>query len=111
PSLKTILDEWDSFASDDYYLAPDTEKFKKENAKRKQQEQEQAKIEQEQTEKFEKEKTAELNKVCDKESAIDYLNKYYKFSENLLAATNDFQTLAKEYNFSSKDVIKARANV
>ena len=111
PSLKTILDEWDSFASDDYYLAPDTRKNLKAKQEEKRLKEEQEEIERAEIEKAEIEKALARKSIKDKDSAINFLNRFYKFNEKLLIVTSEFQKLAKEYNFSSEEVIKARANV
>ena len=109
PSLKTILDDWDSFASDDYYLAPDLRKLTEEYQARKEAEQQRQAQETADSDAFREQKENDRLTVQDRQTAIDFINKYYgTFKENLLSITSDFQKFSKTYNFSAIDVIKAR---
>lgn len=111
PSLDLILNKWDSFASDDYFLAPDREAI----AERKKEEErikEKELLESLERNRIEKEiqDKARAN-VHDKNSALDYI---YNFSRSLRAMLNNKMLLArssvlkefKEYDITAEDVIE-----
>ena len=111
PSLDLILNKWDSFASDDYFLAPDREAI----AERKKEEErikEKELLESLERNRIEKEiqDKARAN-VHDKNSALDYI---YNFSKSLRAMLNNKMLLArssvlkefKEYDITAEDVIE-----
>lgn len=107
PSLKTILAEWDSFASDDYFLAPDREAVAEAQKKAKQlQDAEDEKCSQ----LIEKEKAiqAECYKAIDcKDAALNYLLKYCHLKlPNYLIRNSTFKELSDKYNFSVDEAIK-----
>lgn len=111
PNLKNILDKWDLFASDDYFLAPDYESLEKE---KKEKEAQEARLKEEERIKSEKE-AQEMQKcrdgICDAKSAIFYLNKYWKVSEESLKNLKTVKDYMQQYNFSVKDILAAREEV
>lgn len=111
PNLKTILDKWDLFASGDYNLAPDyeaIEREKKEKAaeKERQKEEERIKKEKEDAE-FQKCRDA----VCDANTAIEYLNKYWRLEPNSLMSLKTVKDYMQQYNFTIEDILAAREGV
>ena len=104
PSLKKILEEWDSFASDDYFLAPDRESAKKDIEKDKESKEQEKKEQAKRKEEFEKSK----NSVKDKESAIAHLNKYFNNSEEFLKKSSIVKEYMNKYNFTIKDILEGR---
>lgn len=104
PNFKKILDEWDSFASDDYFLAPDREAIQREKElqelKKEEAKQESAKGKEE----FERSRNA----VCDKKTAIEHINRYFSHSENFLKKSPLVKKYMKEYGFTVEEIIKAR---
>lgn len=112
PNLQKILEEWDSFASDDYFLAPDREGIA---AAKKQAEQEEAikreqeRIEQEQ---HNKEKDEVYNSINNTEAAFDYLLKYCPIAanaqKNFLIRTSNFKELSQKFNFTADEFIEYR---
>lgn len=108
PNLKNILENWDAFASDDYYLAPDYEAIE---AEKKEKELEQEKIKEEERkqaaiaqQEFEQSK----NSICDAKSAIAHLNKYSKLPPALLAKSTVTKEYMQKYNFTVEDILAAR---
>ncbi|MDO5306868.1 MAG: hypothetical protein Q4E83_03825 [bacterium] len=111
PTLPLILEKWDSFASDDYFLAPDREAIAE-----KKEEEERAKakeyLEQEERNRIEREIQNEARaNVCDKNSALDYI---YNFSRSLRPILNNKAYVArssalkefKDYDITADDVIE-----
>lgn len=112
PSLKIILNEWDSFASDDYFLAPDREGIA---ALKEQAEKEEAiKKEQEKlaAEQHNKEREEAYNAIINAADACEYLIKYSPITvsanKTFLARTTSFKELAAKYDFTVDDFIAYR---
>lgn len=112
PSLKIILNEWDSFASDDYFLAPDREGIA---AAKKQAEQEEAAKraqEREEVEKHNQEKEAAYNAIENKVDAFEYLVKFCPISKsaqkNFLMRTTNFKELSQKFEFTVDEFIEYR---
>ncbi len=113
PNLKTILAEWDSFASDDYFLAPDREaaaekKEREERAKR-QEEIERAKRNQQDDRK----RKEYFNAVNNKEKALEFLYKYaiglkslYKTDRRYITNNTDFKHFNEAFGLTAEDVIE-----
>ncbi|MBR0234064.1 MAG: DUF4373 domain-containing protein [Synergistaceae bacterium] len=108
PSLKTILENWDSFASDDYYLAPDLRQQEEQRQALKAQQEQEQKNKAAEEKAYEEKKQAELNRVCDSVSAIVFLNRHYRLSPDILRISKLFQEFSKKYNITIDDVISAR---
>ena len=104
PSLKKILEEWDSFASDDYFLAPNREAIQKEKEEKELEQEKERNQQKKHKEEFEQSK----NQVCDKNTAIEHLNKYFSMSESFLKKSPLVKKYMKKYGFSVKDILKAR---
>lgn len=111
PSLNKILEEWDSFASDDYFLAPDREALAKLQKEKEEQEQRDREIKYEQ-QKLQEEKNKEYNEIRknryeainSKQSAIEYMYDYLPIlEEKFLKNSSTFKTLSKEYGISSSE--------
>ena len=108
PSFKKILDEWDSFASGDYFLAPDREKAAEQKQEQKQKEHEQEEQARAQRDAEHKQREADKKQVKDKETAIVFLNKYHNVAPFLLRQSNVFKSFSQQYKFTVEDVTKAR---
>ena len=111
PNLKTILTEWDSFASDDYFLAPDREaaakKKEQEEAIKRQEEKEREKRSQKENEEREK----DFNAVDSKEKALEFLYKYaiglkklYKTDRRFITNNCDFKHFSKVLGLTAEEV-------
>lgn len=106
PTLIKILDEWDSFASDDYFLAPDRDAIKREkaekNAKRKEEELADAEL----AEQEHKKMLSEIKNIKTKEDAI----KYVAQNSKLIAGTKLFiepetkDRVYKKFKLSDKEI-------
>ena len=108
PNLKNILDNWDAFASDDYYLAPDYEKIAAAK-KAKEIEAERAKeAERLQREKEIEEYNNEKDAICDAATAIAFINKHNRMPESFLRKSSTVREYMQQYNFTVEDVIAAR---
>ena len=108
PNLKNILDNWDAFASDDYYLAPDYEKIAAAK-KAKEVEAERAKeAERLQREKEIEEYNNEKDAICDVATAIAFINKHNRMPESFLRKSSTVREYMQQYNFTVEDVIAAR---
>ncbi len=108
PNLKNILDNWDAFASDDYYLAPDYEKIAAEK-RAKEVEAERAKeAERLQREKEIEEYNNEKDAICDAATAIAFINKHNRMPESFLRKSSTVREYMQQYNFTVEDVIAAR---
>ena len=108
PSLKNILDGWDLFASDDYYLAPDYESIEEEkqqklNAANAVKEEETKQVICDYNE-YLKSKEA----ICDAQSAIEHLNKFMKIPDTFLNNSTVARDLMKKYKFTINDILSAR---
>lgn len=107
PTLPLILEKWDSFASDDYFLAPDREaiaekKEEEERAKAKEEEQRRQEIE---TDRIRQEECYAA--ICDKESAFFYMNKYCRMKmPHFLVCNATFKELSQQYNFTVDEAIE-----
>ena len=106
PNLKTILTEWDSFASDDYFLAPDREAAA-ELEKQKKLEEEKKRAEQAEEARLQDEKRKQdYNEICNKQSALNYLLKYCPIKrQEFLVRNSTFKELSEKYHFSVMDAI------
>ena len=114
PSLKKILEEWDSFASDDYFLAPDREAIAKlkeeeeqEELQRKEEGRKQAERQRKENEKLNQISRQEFDAITSKENALEYLYKYLPSinSEIVLKASKIFKGLAKQYNITTIEAL------
>ena len=112
PTLQIILAKWDSFASDDYFLAPDREAIAEREEKEKEIAAAKSAEIREQNKKDKEIQTAARAKVCDKTSALDYI---YKFSATFLrpilnnrAFLSKSATLKefKEYGITADDIVE-----
>ena len=112
PSLKIILNEWDSFASDDYFLAPDREGLAEQ--KKQAEKEEAAKREQEriEIEQHNKEKEEAYNAIENAADAFEYLVKYCPISKsaqkNFLMRTSNFKELSQKFSFTADEFIEYR---
>ena len=107
PMLKNILEEWDSFASDDYFLAPD-----REAAARAKKEREEAEERRKAEEKRQQEEEIARNKaakeaICDAETAIDYIVNFMGIPESVIKRSPTVKEYANKYGFTVEDVIEA----
>lgn len=108
PNLKKILEDWDSFASDDYFLAPDREALarmreQQEREKQQQQEEERRIREQEAAE-----QDAAREAIHDKETAIAFINKYLHLPVQMLPISRVVKDFRQEYDFTVEEIIAAR---
>lgn len=107
PTLPLILEKWDSFASDDYFLAPDREAIAEKKA-------EEEKLRQQEEEKRRQETEAERIRqeecyaaICDKESALFYLNRYCRMKmPQFLSRNTSFKELSQKYNFTVNEAVE-----
>jgi len=116
PNLKKILDEWDSFASDDYFLAPDRDAI----AEKKREEELQKEIKNKETElankKHNEECRAAFQAIHDKATAFEYLAKYCpsamskSVNKIFLAKNQTIKTLAEQYDFTIDEFVAFRDN-
>ena len=116
PNLKKILDEWDSFASDDYFLAPDRDAI----AEKKKEEELQKEIKARETEladkKREEEREAAFQAIHDKITAFEYIVKYCPsvmaktLTKTFLANNPTIKPLAKQYDFTIDEFITYKNN-
>lgn len=97
PTLEKILENWDKFASDDYYLAPDIEGRKKHLEEINEKEAAEKEL-------FEKAQ----KKVIDKDSAINFLNTYFCMPEKLLKTSKLVKSYMEKYDFSVSDILTCR---
>lgn len=115
PSLKKILEEWDSFASDDYFLAPDREALAR--VKAEQEKQEQLKKEEEyrqaEAERIENQKKNQIRQekyeaVDNKEAALDFLYNYLPVihHEQFIKNSRDFKEFSKKYDISIQEAME-----
>lgn len=108
PNLKNILDNWDAFASDDYFLAPDYEAIAAAKKQREIEAEKAKEAERLQREKENAEIEASRNAICDAASAIKHLNKYSRLPEQFLRKSSIVREYMQQYNFTVEDVIAAR---
>ena len=105
PNLKKILDEWDSFASDDYFLAPDREAIaakKEAEAIKNIEERQKRELENEQYNKLRKEKYEAINS---KEDALAYLYEYSVVKDiRFLLISSMFKEFSKKYSLTLDEV-------
>ena len=116
PNLKKILDEWDSFASDDYFLAPDRESI----AEKKKEEEIQKETEYRETrlanQKHNKECQAAFQAICDKTTAFAYIVKYCPtvmnttLNKEFVMKNRTLTSLAEQYDFSIEEFLEYRNN-
>lgn len=116
PNLKKILDEWDSFASDDYFLAPDRDAI----AEKKREEELQKEIKNRETElankKHDEECRAAFQAIHDKVTAFEYVAKYCpsamskSVNKIFLAKNQTIKTLAEQYDFTIDEFVAFRDN-
>ena len=116
PNLKKILDEWDSFASDDYFLAPDRDAI----AEKKREEELQKEIKNKETElankKHNEECRAAFQAIHDKATAFEYLAKYCpsamskSVNKIFLAKNQTIKMLAEQYDFTIDEFVAFRDN-
>lgn len=113
PNLKTILSEWDSFASDDYFLAPDregaAEKKEQEETAKRQEEIEQIKRNQQ----AEQERKQDFDAVNSKEKALKFLHKHavglkklYKTDRRYITNNTDFKHFEQVLGLTAEDVFE-----
>lgn len=111
PTLPLILEKWDSFASDDYFLAPDREAIAE---KKEEEDRIKAKEAAERQKQYEIERDMREEaraKICDKNSALDYI---YNFSSTVrpllqnkfFLMKSSSITEFKEYDITADDVIE-----
>lgn len=113
PSLKKILEEWDSFASDDYFLAPDREALarleeerKREEEERKAEEYRQAAIQRAKNEEDRKKREQEYEAISSKEDALEYLYKYLPAkSEFTIKVSSNFKEFSKKYGITVSEAM------
>lgn len=112
PNLKKILDEWDSFASDDYFLAPDREALAKQKEVESAIAEQKNKEQRLKDEEFNKKRAIAEAAICDKESVFNYLLQYSpsisKLGINFLVQNSTLKKLAKKYNFTIQEFIEYR---
>lgn len=108
PNLKNILDNWDAFASDDYFLAPDYEAIAAAKKQREIEAEKAKEAERLQREKENAEIEASRNAICDAASAIKHLNKYSRLPEQFLRKSSIVREYMQQYNFTVEDLIAAR---
>lgn len=116
PNLKKILDEWDSFASDDYFLAPDRDAL----AEKKKEEERQKEIKAREAEladkKHEEERETAFQTIHDKITAFEYIVKYCPsvmaktLTKTFLANNPIIKPLAKQYDFTIDEFITYKNN-
>lgn len=110
PSLKKILEEWDSFASDDYFLAPDRESLAMLRKKQEREEEQIREAERLEREREQQEYNATKEAIHDKKSAIAFINKYIHLPEKMLPISTAVKEFSKQYNFTIEELIAARTN-
>lgn len=108
PSLKNILDNWDAFASGDYFLAPDHEAIAEAKRKREIEAERQKEAERLQREKEIEEYNKEKAAICDAASAIAFLNKHNRMPESFLRNSSTVREYMQKYSFSIDDIMAAR---
>lgn len=112
PSLKIILNEWDSFASDDYFLAPDRESIAEMKAQAEKEEAAKKEQERKEIEQHNKEKDEAYNAIENAADAFEYLIKYCPISKSaqktFLARTSNFKELSQKFNFTADEFIEYR---
>ena len=110
PMLKNVLEEWDSFASDDYFLAPDREAAARAKKEREEAE-EKRKAEERRLQEEENAKCqAARDAVCDAATAIDYIVNYMRIPQMMVRKSSVVKDYAKEFGFTVEDVIAAMEN-
>lgn len=110
PMLKNILGEWDSFASDDYFLAPDREAAAKAKKEREEAEERKRAEERRLQEEENARSQAAREAICDATSAINYIINYMKIPECVIKKSPTVKEYANKYGFTVGDVIEARKN-
>ena len=108
PTLKNILENWDSFASDDYFLAPDYEAIENEKKEKALEEERQKEKEKAQIQKDYEEYENEKKAICDAKSAIEFLNKHHKFPPVYLRNSSIVRNLMHQYKFTIEDIVAHR---
>lgn len=113
PTLQLILEKWDSFASDDYFLAPDreaaAERKEQEEAAKRQEELERTKRNQQENE----ERKKDFDAANNKEKALKFLYKYsiglkklYKADRRYITNNADFKHFNKVLGLTAEDVFE-----
>ncbi len=105
PNLKKILDEWDSFASDDYFLAPDREAAAKAAATAKEQE---MLARQQEEEQYKAERANFVNNLGNRETAIDYLLPKLRIYRGKLQGVTGNTDILEKYNISEQELFKLK---
>lgn len=108
PSLKKILEEWDSFASDDYFLAPDREALARLREEREREEEKRKEAERIEREQEQKKYDAAKEAIHDKESAIAFINEYMHLPEQILSKSTVVKEFRQQYDFTVEEIIAAR---
>lgn len=108
PSLKNILDNWDAFASDNYFLAPDFEAIEAEKIEQEAEAEKQKRDEILKTEEGRQEYELSKKAIRNKKSAIEHLNKYYRLPEIYLKRSSMVKGYMVKYNFTIEDIMSAR---
>jgi len=111
PNLKKILDEWDSFASDDYFLAPNREEMqrkKEEEAIENIKKREQAAAENAKFNQIRKERYEAINS---KQTALEYLYDYSPVKDiRFLQTSRTYKDLAEKFGITKEETINFLAS-
>ena len=106
PSLKKILEEWDSFASDDYFLAPDREALEKLREKEEQEKRKEAEKRKIEDEKFNRERQQKYDAISSKEDALDFMYQYLPpSSKRFVSRSMTFKELSKVYSITVEEAV------
>lgn len=114
PNLSLILDKWDSFASDDYFLAPDREGIAEKKKEKKAREEKERveyikarKIEDEEKENF-------FNSINSKKAALEYMCRYcpsLKINNDAIIRRNStFKELAEKFDIAVSEFNDFKTN-
>lgn len=101
PSLKTIFENWDSFANDDYYLAPNVRKDAQEKSAERAEKQREL-------DKAKQEKDKALADVVDAEAAIKYVNEICFVPDLLLSKSPIVKEFAERFGVTVTDIMMSR---
>jgi len=110
PNLKNILDNWDAFASDDYYLAPDYEAMEADKQAQKEAEEKAKEDVRIQIQKEQEEIEKEKSEICDAASAIKFLNKHNRLPAAFLHNSNTVKEYMTKYGFTIEELLAARGD-
>jgi hypothetical protein len=107
PSLKKILEEWDSFASDDYFLAPNREAIAQAHEQKLNEKREQDLKTKQQNKEWTEKKDELKNAIKDKRSAMEYVHYCLPIQDEVVIKQSyNFKQYSREYDFTFDEYVQ-----